>query len=146
MLTLTARQAQVLSLIRSSLDDRGYPPSVREIGESMGIKSTNGVNDHLKALIRKGYIERDGRGSRTLRLIGARIEQPVEDLPAGWRWSDDRIAAIGPAFEDANGDSIDQRVEIFDDTIEMVAQPGPDVVRVVQAVLSKAARRATGSS
>jgi repressor LexA len=71
METLTRRQRQVLMYITRSLEERGYPPTMREIGEVMGIRSTNGVNDHLKALERKGYIRREDLKSRTLRLVGA---------------------------------------------------------------------------
>jgi len=64
---LTARQEQVLRFIRFSIRDRGYPPTLREIGAHMGIKSTNGVNDHLRALERKGYLTREDMKSRALR-------------------------------------------------------------------------------
>src|SRR5688500_8453382 len=66
---LTDRQAQALKYITDCLSDRGYPPTLREIGEHMGIKSTNGVNDHLKALERKGYLQREELKSRALRPI-----------------------------------------------------------------------------
>ncbi len=64
---LTARQEQVLRFIRQSIVDRGYPPTLREIGAHMGIRSTNGVNDHLRALERKGYLTREDMKSRALR-------------------------------------------------------------------------------
>jgi repressor LexA len=64
---LTDRQQQVLEYIRSSIADRGYPPTLREIGAHMGIRSTNGVNDHLRALERKGYLTREDMKSRALR-------------------------------------------------------------------------------
>ena len=64
---LTRRQQQVLDFIRESITDRGYPPTLREIGHHMGIKSTNGVNDHLRALERKGYLTREDMKSRALR-------------------------------------------------------------------------------
>ncbi len=67
---LTARQQQALDYISSCLQDRGYPPTLREIGEHMGIRSTNGVNDHLKALERKGYLVREELKSRALRPVG----------------------------------------------------------------------------
>lgn len=66
---LTKRQAQTLDFIRSSIEDRGYPPTLREIGEHMGIRSTNGVNDHLRALERKGYLTREDMKSRALRVV-----------------------------------------------------------------------------
>lgn len=64
---LTARQEQVLAFIRESILQRGYPPTLREIGAHMGIRSTNGVNDHLRALERKGYLSREDMKSRALR-------------------------------------------------------------------------------
>jgi repressor LexA len=66
---LTARQREALDFITYCLDERGYPPTLREIGEHMGIRSTNGVNDHLKALERKGYLVREELKSRALRPI-----------------------------------------------------------------------------
>ena len=60
----------VLDFIRSSITDRGYPPTLREIGARMGIRSTNGVNDHLRALERKGYLTREDMKSRALRPTG----------------------------------------------------------------------------
>jgi len=67
---LTKRQEQTLDFIRSSIRERGYPPTLREIGEHMGIRSTNGVNDHLRALERKGYLRREDMKSRALRVVG----------------------------------------------------------------------------
>jgi repressor LexA len=64
---LTDRQQQVLRYIRQSINERGYPPTLREIGAHMGIRSTNGVNDHLRALERKGYLTREDMKSRALR-------------------------------------------------------------------------------
>jgi repressor LexA len=64
---LTTRQQQVLEFIRSSIRERGYPPTLREIGQHMGIRSTNGVNDHLRALEHKGYLTREDMKSRSLR-------------------------------------------------------------------------------
>ena len=66
---LTERQQQVLDFIARSIERRGYPPTLREIGEHMGIRSTNGVNDHLKALEKKGYLAREDLKSRALRPL-----------------------------------------------------------------------------
>lgn len=64
---LTERQKMVLDFIQSSIENHGYPPTLREIGNFMGIRSTNGVNDHLRALERKGYLRREDMKSRALR-------------------------------------------------------------------------------
>ncbi len=63
---LTDRQKEILQFIVRGSEDRGFPPTIREIGEEMDIRSTNGVNDHLKALERKGYLTRGEQQSRSL--------------------------------------------------------------------------------
>ena len=68
---LTDRQREILDYITRSIAKRGYPPTLREIGSHFGIKSTNGVNDHLRALEKKGYIQREDLKSRALRPIDA---------------------------------------------------------------------------
>lgn len=76
---LTKRQEQTLDFIRESIRGRGYPPTLREIGEHMGIRSTNGVNDHLRALERKGYLRREDMKSRALRLVEDDAEQAAPE-------------------------------------------------------------------
>ena len=73
---LTDRQRAVLEFISQSIERRGYPPTLREIGEHMGIRSTNVVNDHLKALEKKGYLEREDLKSRALRPISCAGSAP----------------------------------------------------------------------
>lgn len=68
---LTERQRQILEFITKRIGEQGYPPTIREIGEEMGIRSTNGVNDHLKALERKGFLKREVLKSRALRPVSA---------------------------------------------------------------------------
>ena len=67
---LSPRQREILEFITAAIDTTGVVPSYREIGAALGIGSTNGVSDHLKALQKKGYLERGGnRGSpRALRV------------------------------------------------------------------------------
>ena len=50
---LAPRQQQVLDFIAASVQQKGIPPSLREIGDALGIRSTNGVADHIKALVKK---------------------------------------------------------------------------------------------
>src|SRR5436189_5916719 len=78
---LTDRQKQALDFISRSIDSRGYPPTLREIGEHLGIRSTNGVNDHLKALEKKGYLEREDLKSRALRPVCAAPSLPANVIP-----------------------------------------------------------------
>jgi repressor LexA len=77
---LTDRQKLVLDFITRQIERRGYPPTLREIGEHMGIRSTNGVNDHLKALEKKGYLEREDLKSRALRPISLEGAGPTGNL------------------------------------------------------------------
>ena len=67
---LTHRQASVLTFIKKFAMEYGYPPTIPEIQEEFGIKSPNGVNNHIKALIRKGYINRDSSRARALEIVG----------------------------------------------------------------------------
>lgn len=87
---LTERQKEILHLILKETETHGFPPTIREIGHEMGIRSTNGVNDHLKALERKGYLVRGEQQSRSLvptkraRLVlglGARKDSGTIEVP-----------------------------------------------------------------
>lgn len=57
---ISPRQRDVVDFICSTVAQRGIPPTYREIGDALGIASTNGVADHVKALIRKGYLKKVG--------------------------------------------------------------------------------------
>ena len=67
--TLTMRQRRVLEVIRTAIGDRGYPPSMREIGEKAGLSSPSSVAHQLKTLESKGYIRRDPNRPRALEII-----------------------------------------------------------------------------
>jgi repressor LexA len=88
---LTQRQQMVLDFIRESIATRGYPPTLREIGAKMGIRSTNGVNDHLRALERKGYLTREDMKSRALRPTSMALQM---ELPG------EGLADVAPANDD----------------------------------------------
>lgn len=75
MESLTPRQREIYSFIRSKIQGRGYGPTVREIGLHFQIKSPNGVMCHLKALQKKGLIHREPNMSRAIQLL--------EDSPTG---------------------------------------------------------------
>lgn len=77
---LTSRQATILKYIQQVIDDRGYPPSVREIGEAVGLKSSSTVHSHLVNLEKKGYIRRDPTKPRAIEVLGSKssvIRVPV---------------------------------------------------------------------
>jgi len=70
---LTQRQREILDFIIDCVRERGMPPTIAEIGEEFGIASTNGVNDHLVALEKKGFIERSSKARGILITAKAAI-------------------------------------------------------------------------
>lgn len=66
---LTERQRRILEEIKQAVETRGYPPSVREIGEVVGLTSPSSVNYQLKVLERKGYLRRDPHRPRALEVL-----------------------------------------------------------------------------
>jgi len=67
---LTKRQHAVLETIRSWIRERGYPPTIRELGKQLGIKSLRGVTTHLDAIAKKGFLKREPR-ARSISLLDA---------------------------------------------------------------------------
>lgn len=68
--TLTDRQRKVLEVIRASVAERGYPPSIREIGDAVGLTSTSSVAHQLRTLERKGFLRRDANRPRAVDVRG----------------------------------------------------------------------------
>jgi repressor LexA len=92
---LTQRQRDILDFISTSIAGRGYPPTLREIGEHFGIQSTNGVNDHLKALEKKGFLAREGLKSRAMRPTGptgSGLNKVVTPASLGIRLGDEMVS------------------------------------------------------
>ena len=71
---LTTRQQQILDYIRKCIEVKHYPPSVREIGQAIGLSSPSTVHAHLNALEAKGFIKRDGAKSRSMVITGSEDE------------------------------------------------------------------------
>lgn len=67
---LTDRQSGILDFILATLKKKGYPPSIREIGDAVGLSSSSTVHSHLKALEIKGFIHRDSSKPRTIEVTG----------------------------------------------------------------------------
>ncbi len=74
METLTTRQQRILDYIQKTRDQRGYPPTVREIGEAVGLTSSSSVHSQLSALERKGYLRRDPTKPRAIEVHGSSVE------------------------------------------------------------------------
>jgi repressor LexA len=68
--SLTERQRTILNVIRASVTNRGYPPSIREIGDAVGLTSTSSVAHQLRTLERKGYLRRDPNRPRAVDVRG----------------------------------------------------------------------------
>jgi len=83
MAKLTARQQQVLDLVRRHIDDTGYPPTRADIARELGFRSANAAEEHLKALARKGAIEIIPGASRGIRLPEERGLPIVGRVAAG---------------------------------------------------------------
>ena len=84
---LTKRQSQILEFIDSAIRDNGYPPTVREIGQAVGLNSPSTVHNHLNTLQDKGYLRRDPTKNRAIEVhwdagSGAVIDRrPVTHVP-----------------------------------------------------------------
>lgn len=98
---LSPRQTQVLDCIAAHIRDQGYPPTIRDIGAALGIKSTNAVNDHLAALEKKGAIARERSRSRSITIVEQEsaldpVPRPIQVPVLG------RIAAGAPLLAEEN--------------------------------------------
>jgi repressor LexA len=113
MIKLTARQEQILNLIKDAIDNTGFPPTRAEIAAELGFKSANAAEEHLKALQRKGAIEITAGTSRGIRLTGAfattssasASADEVPQIPAGMLMSlplIGRVAAGSPILAQEN--------------------------------------------
>ena len=113
--SLTERQRTILDVIRASVTSRGYPPSIREIGDAVGLTSTSSVAHQLRTLERKGFLRRDANRPRAVDVRSAddvAAAAPVTDVAGSDALPQPtyvpvlgRIAACGPilaeeAFED----------------------------------------------
>ena len=115
--SLSPRQLQILACIEQAMRDRGYPPSVREIGEVVGLSSSSTVHAHLETLQRLGYLRRDPTKPRAIEvrydpMTGSQVERrPVRHVPligdvaAGTGvLSEERVEEVLPLPEDFTGD------------------------------------------
>ena len=115
--SLTQRQRDVLECIDDSIRDRGYPPSVREIGERVGLASPSTVHSHLRTLQKLGYLRRDPTKPRAIEVTadlgsGAHAERRptrhvplVGDVAAGTGvLADEQVEELVPLPADLTGD------------------------------------------
>lgn len=115
--TLSVRQRQILACIEDAMRVRGYPPSVREIGEAVGLSSSSTVHAHLETLQKLGYLRRDPTKPRAIEVrydpaTGSQAERrPVRHVPligdvaAGTGvLSEERVEEVLPLPQDFTGD------------------------------------------
>ena len=89
MRDLTERQREALTFMLDHCVEHMRPPTIREIGAKMGIPSTNGVGEHLRALVRKGYVVQQSANAQR----GMWPVRDVEGAPISWRLSYERSAS-----------------------------------------------------
>lgn len=77
--SLTAKQADILHCLYSCIQEKGFPPSIREICSVVGLKSTSSVHSYLEALENKGYIVRENHSSRSIKLTPAALARMAPD-------------------------------------------------------------------
>lgn len=96
---LTQRQRDILTFVQRFAETHGYPPSVREIGQAMGLNSSSTVHSHLEALARKGFLRRDPSKPRALEILrdGLRPLRRTVSLPVVGH-----VAAGAPILADQN--------------------------------------------
>jgi repressor LexA len=102
---LNPRQREILEFLRDHKRSHAYPPTVREIGQAVGLSSSSTVQNHLNALEQKGYIRRDPTKSRTVEVVGEEQQQPngrVIPLRAFTVPLVGRVAAGTPVLADEN--------------------------------------------
>jgi repressor LexA len=97
MPALTSRQREILDVIEQSMRERGYPPSVREIGEAVGLTSSSSVHAQLANLERRGLLHKDPTKPRAMTLSEPKVEGVVVPLVG-------RIAAGSPVLAAENVD------------------------------------------
>lgn len=102
---LTGRQRQILDYIVDTVQDRGYPPSVREIGEAVGLSSPSTVHSHLSSLVKAGLLKRDPTKPRAIEVVDTGRQglhrAPVRDVPLVGR-----IAAGSPILAEQDIEEI----------------------------------------
>jgi repressor LexA len=97
---LTRRQRRILEVIKDAVDTRGYPPSIREMGESVGLASSSSVAHQLKVLEQKGFLRRDPNRPRALEVLlpGEGAQAPASSHPAREQGLDSDETGINDAY------------------------------------------------
>src|SRR5690349_23119421 len=117
---LTVRQRRVLETIQEAVERRGYPPSLREIGEAVGLTSPSSVAHQLTSLERKGFLRRDPNRPRAIEVI-----MPGERTTAAERQSIERRQALPTAIAEETGSLNAQPAPSYVPLVGRIAAGGP---------------------
>jgi repressor LexA len=98
---LNPRQREILEFLRTHSRNHAYPPTVREIGQAVGLSSSSTVQNHLNALEQKGYIRRDPTKSRTVEVVGEESQSAAASRSFSVPLVG-RVAAGGPILAEEN--------------------------------------------
>ena len=120
-MSLSDRQQKILDFIQSYLTQKNYPPTIREIGEAAGISSTSVVNYNLDKLVALGFLERDSKSSRSLRLRQEPVKVTVRN--AGLRIPLYGTITAGRPLSRPDLDSGDIPTETIELTRDIVREP-----------------------
>ena len=108
---ITPRQQRILEFIRQTVDDRGYPPTVREIGDAVGLTSSSSVHAQLANLQRKGLLRKDAAKPRAIEVAGPRPGREASMVPLVGRiaagapfLADEHVEEYVPIPRDVGGD------------------------------------------
>ena len=153
---LTGKRRQIVDFIQRTIEDRGYPPTVREIGADIGLKSSSSVHHHLRVLEEEGFVTRDGSLTRALRVTAdeaddrrgrARYLPLVGRVAAGEPiLATENIERLVPTSEDlfgggdlflleVRGDSMIEAGILDGDLVVVSQQPTADEGDIVVAML-----------
>ncbi len=122
---LTKRQLAVLQVIKDAVAARGYPPSVREIGEGVGLTSPSSVAHQLRVLERKGYLRRDPGRSRALEVIDLGSSGKVAGRATSKRGSKQAQPVTSPRGAGEAGDYTDISATAYVPVLGRIAAGGP---------------------
>ncbi len=146
---LTPRQRQVLEFLKEYISERGYPPTLREIARELGIKWTKGVEKHLQALEKKGYIKRFP-GARSIEILGFSRGRSIpvvgsiaggkpivaeENIEKTLTLDEDLAAGEGAFFLKVEGESMNQAGILDGDYVLVRPQPTVEKGEIVAALI-----------
>jgi repressor LexA len=129
---LTTRQREILDYLKQALNEKSYPPTVREIGLAIGLSSSSTVQNHLNTLERKGYIRRDAAKSRAIELVEKRSPDRRDQAALGRIVSlpiVGNVAAGTPILAESNiEDRVDMSGDLFGDDSYLLRVRGDSMI------------------